>query len=732
MAGDQRKCAKCRFFTDAGIPGNGWCTHPKRQMSSDVKLLVRAGELACRNSWGGDLFQSKLDNKAGVSDSGADLPGNVDPYRDDEVTSVTIPRDRANDHTGPEEDRVVSDRPVPPRRTPDDDPHNDAARRDQDERARIIARGSRDALMHARERHSTRNSRTDPGDETDRPADRANDRIVAHQARFSYRSPSRFARPAYGGDPVPRAESQSRHPSLPDRFDSVPNIDPSFGLPNSDDRSSSKASTAASAGPLDDRMHPVTSYEHVVQRARRIREEKQLTHRPIRRATTKAHALTDARDFTPDPGSTPEAAVQYQRESDSPIANAVSERQSNAGNQEDRHDPAESGSIEASTLDPDVGRNAYNAVRTADRVGASADAWQSRRSVGPRATHTNHGRAGWLSRLGLGRQESESWHDESLVTRHIENDSDDMLGGVGRSLVERSSSVDEESAGPDPNSQELQPETSENRPDQTERVGNWQGGELLQSVTVVDSNNIGVDAAGTGAPEMGLGHDAVALSPPATMHRQRLVPELPDLDDNLFEERFERSMMEQRSTFLLEREPASTDTTGDAPDNEDLFPMSPRESYFRAARYREWGPPTPDNDASTREEERVSEGELPDLAAEDFDLRDVVARGSELLDMTIDIAPDVPRECRTCRSFRSADGGVRGWCTNEWAFTHRRMVNEDDLACDSTIGCWWLPADRYWLIEEQDGYAATPRMDELVARRNASVDENSAISGVSG
>src|SRR5699024_7813727 len=66
--------------------------------------------------------------------------------------------------------------------------------------------------------------------------------------------------------------------------------------------------------------------------------------------------------------------------------------------------------------------------------------------------------------------------------------------------------------------------------------------------------------------------------------------------------------------------------------------------------------------------------------------------------------------------FRSAEGGTRGWCTNEWAFTHRRMVNEDDLACETTIGCWWLPADRYWLIEDDDGYASpTPHMDDLIA-----------------
>jgi hypothetical protein len=60
---------------------------------------------------------------------------------------------------------------------------------------------------------------------------------------------------------------------------------------------------------------------------------------------------------------------------------------------------------------------------------------------------------------------------------------------------------------------------------------------------------------------------------------------------------------------------------------------------------------------------------------------------------------DLPRTCRTCRDFRpSADGG-RGWCANAWAFTHRRLVQEDDIApCDSSIGDWWAAVDDVWLV----------------------------------
>jgi len=64
----------------------------------------------------------------------------------------------------------------------------------------------------------------------------------------------------------------------------------------------------------------------------------------------------------------------------------------------------------------------------------------------------------------------------------------------------------------------------------------------------------------------------------------------------------------------------------------------------------------------------------------------------------IDLAPNVPRICRPCRDFRPAEGGDRGWCANQWAFTHRRLVDPDEAApCESSIGNWWLPADELYI-----------------------------------
>ena len=39
------------------MPGSGWCHHPQRKVSSDVKILVRRSELACRDDWSRHLWQ---------------------------------------------------------------------------------------------------------------------------------------------------------------------------------------------------------------------------------------------------------------------------------------------------------------------------------------------------------------------------------------------------------------------------------------------------------------------------------------------------------------------------------------------------------------------------------------------------------------------------------------------------------------------------------------------------
>lgn len=91
------------------------------------------------------------------------------------------------------------------------------------------------------------------------------------------------------------------------------------------------------------------------------------------------------------------------------------------------------------------------------------------------------------------------------------------------------------------------------------------------------------------------------------------------------------------------------------------------------------------------------------------------------------ISPDRPlpeqlsclvQKCGTCRDFRPADGGERGWCNNHFAFDHRRMVQPDELACASTIGVWWVANDDWWLQRADITHhgCPTPTVDEHLGR----------------
>lgn len=110
-----------------------------------------------------------------------------------------------------------------------------------------------------------------------------------------------------------------------------------------------------------------------------------------------------------------------------------------------------------------------------------------------------------------------------------------------------------------------------------------------------------------------------------------------------------------------------------------------------------------------------------------LDDRDVVVYGDLSGPITYDpaiddyiIAPNVPRMCRTCQSFRPFEGGDRGWCSNGWAFDNRQMVSAWDVPCASTLGTWWLPTDDLWDEGIFDRHAApAPRFDRWMAPRAA-------------
>jgi hypothetical protein len=98
-------------------------------------------------------------------------------------------------------------------------------------------------------------------------------------------------------------------------------------------------------------------------------------------------------------------------------------------------------------------------------------------------------------------------------------------------------------------------------------------------------------------------------------------------------------------------------------------------------------------------------------------------------DLVPEMWVDVPRMCRTCRDFRPAENGDRGWCQNKWAFNHRRMVDADELPCETSVGGWWLPHDDVWMAAADVSAHSqpTPLLDQWLAARAAARGEADAV-----
>lgn len=753
------------------MAGSGWCTHPKRQEASAVRLLVRRGELACRNSWGGDLFSSKHGDDEFRDERAIDPRSPTDSPRpgpvDDQVTSVVTPPARRSpndgstkarpDNDSDDEDRVVSDRPAPRQDNQREEPDNlnDAARNDQDERARLIARGNSDALAHARERLFDRKRRlrtSEPDPEHSATPD-ADDEVTATRTSTftpSGHTPVSPRQPRYvqrigkketvtaeafpDDSPVPRAEvlrRQGDRPS-PDRFESIPEVDPDFDLPGwrhagvpkqnelTSDRQArhqqiepQSAIPEHSDPPDEAKEPPESAFEHTLNRARRIRGTKR---------ASRPHAVR-----VDDQGSIHEADISFRGSSSA----------QRTSTDVDHGDPVYPPDMDE-PYHPAHGYSNETSTRLPARVQPSAP--QSRKR-------------GWLAQFGI-RHNTGSDGARTADPKGLTSGPDAILmedGVSGRSDAtnqhDRSHDVKDSGYALD---QSIEPVAADSEvvsdSDVTDipkpaDAEHWAGTypDLLGSeepgYVLPDLDDVFAEPTHTNLDERtSRAHDRSTPRPP-DIHSYRPAP------DMLAGERFSEHSppdVTQRSAHHIDA-PADNDFHHGSFNPDSRWSRestsSPRESWFRARRFREWeqsqDPDRHEHRMSARSNSHdVDVGpaaghrtpsdhhSLPDLDAHDFDLRDIVERGGELLDMTIEIAPDVPRSCRSCRSFQSADGGVRGWCTNEWAFTHRRMVNEDDLACDTTIGCWWLPDDRYWHSDPPVSWSsATPLVDAFMARR---------------
>ena len=254
MSDSKRQCSKCQFFQTAQLSGNGWCTHPKRQVASDVKILVREKELACRNSWGDDLWVDAAGGGVQPVADGAPRKGfsYVNLRVDDEVTSVVdttakhSPVTAADRSTSAIDDvvTVTSIRhteaagPRPAKSAMEAD-HNAPAIADQAERARHMARGNKDAIQKARERHAQRIKPTRPSI-VPKSSEAHSDQILDAQDRDHYNrgmNDSGWAADDFRNTPpVPRQEIEANGAGpLPtngndERFNRPARLDPNVDL----------------------------------------------------------------------------------------------------------------------------------------------------------------------------------------------------------------------------------------------------------------------------------------------------------------------------------------------------------------------------------------------------------------------------------------------------------------------------------------------------------------------
>jgi hypothetical protein len=109
-------------------------------------------------------------------------------------------------------------------------------------------------------------------------------------------------------------------------------------------------------------------------------------------------------------------------------------------------------------------------------------------------------------------------------------------------------------------------------------------------------------------------------------------------------------------------------------------------------------------------------GSEPPQASTHLEATTLVADATAAGDLPQWFRSDLPRICRACRDYRPSTDGQRGWCANQWAFTHRRLVQADETTpCHSAIGDWWVPVDDVWLVAADVSLHGrpTPLLDRL-------------------
>lgn len=647
------------------MSGNGWCTHPDRQVSSDVRILVRKAELACRNAWGSDLWEPANAEDAPAAQPAATSQPQQQPQQpampvaayDDEVTSVVS----ADEHAAarPSLDDEVVDQSII--NFNDNDHDYDW---EQDERRDLLYRDSRSAIERARQRHAGR--RITPA----RDGDGDDDVVISEGEAPAADASGSLEPPTFEPDDFIEEEAPTSTP-VDENDDALISEGVRTPTPRSrrlrrfrEERKAPKEMTAAEDEPEPERVEPELPPSAAPERGRfdSIPEISADIDLPLlRRQSSAPQPEAPAFDATTGKASNYDRALKRAHELNRSA-------RAELGQQRRRDEPVAAIASEPVSTPmpmPDLPEmpQAAKAVRA---PGASIDVPAGTSAVlhpRPNVDHVqdDEGRA----RIQSQRQ-ARVRADEPLIPapdarqswwRGARNEARREMSAQAPSLAEPERRE----------SQRVQLDETDDHPVRSEFD--------LRKEDDLESFRSRLFAGAAAQPE----GDREDRNAPVTVARRERRPITPPT--------------RQRPTVSLEQETAP-DRSRPAPnvrayEEEDLHGLGGHDEWY----------------------------EPEGLAA--FDVRDLIADEdeTELLDMTIEIAPKVPRACVTCRNYRPSEQPGRGWCTNSWAFTHRQMVNESDLACDSTIGCWWLPADEeVWLDEFEVAADATPRVDRLLAR----------------
>jgi hypothetical protein len=671
------------------MPGSGWCTHPKRKLNSNVKVLVRKGELACRNSWGESLWVDALES------------GSTDELDDTLVAGPsTNPTAKPGQLWLP--DAASGNEPNTMKQPQEDISENQAAHREQEDRAQFMRLSPRDAITRAWARSSERKLGNQPVHGESVIAGTGDDEDVAQPIVEPEESNDREIQRRVSPPSVPKTTSEERDRLVTPH---VPVADVT-SRPNHDD---------------EGKFNDIPEIQPDVELPRLRNQFSVPRHRASTSTFSSRPARSNVRDDSGESAISPyELALQRAREFRASAAPSTSEssldRVTSTFTQHNSTRPAPEPEGEDELVD-------FQAERTTvgSRFAAPVDYiddihddsleedFELDRSFRPEETATQSGHRWWhtFARHRVFRQPPERDSGEDHIAFAALNYDTDPFPVTESANDHFAINWDNASLAP------VVPARRE-RPADSVSTQTWASLDYLDDV---ESDDEPLAPIAWQVPEVAerVEESRVAGFVP---NGHRFDPYSREGMDHLRDRLF-------ASSFEAQTQPESSQQpTASRPFTRTIVSRPPADIRVENSRNNPDRTPTPGQEyrAETREEKSADiEFDYDSEFNPDYDLRRIVATKSDPpLDMTIMISPEIPRKCATCRSFRAAENGSRGWCTNKWAFAHRPLVDSEDLACEATIGCWWLPQDIEWNREKfiAEISAPTPRSDRLIAAQD--------------